>query len=202
LHSPQTVDRIEHLLASGAISQRGIQRLTGVSRASIAAIRAGRHPRQAVEGRESRVEGREPSIPNSDSSTPPLPHSSTAPLVSRCACGARVVQPCLACQLRARPGRIASILISAGRRIVEVEIEPVGIELVGDARRRYEQLLCAKRTRGEATAEQSSTGAMVRRPARRKTSRAAGNQLSLFDLDPPPWELDDAPSRRGMTNDE
>jgi hypothetical protein len=132
--APELVQRVERLLAEGRLSQRNIAKLTGVSRGSVGAIAAGRRPDyEALRRRRQEQE----------------PPKRTGP-PQRCPdCGAMVLMPCLACELK-RDARGAP-----GRRPGPRSGYPDGLlelDLRGEHRARYERV----RARREAEAEQAA----------------------------------------------
>jgi len=126
--APAMIDSIRELLAAGQLSQRKIARRLGVSRGTVAGVAAGRRPDyEAI--RRKREESRQP-IP-------------LGPL-GRCAtCGGLVYQPCRLCELRRQLAKLP-------RRAVDRRpIEPMGVELRGDAKTRYEAVHLARMQQGE-----------------------------------------------------
>lgn len=173
MHRPEIVHRVELLLASEALSLRGIADLIGISRGSVATIKAGRHHHQRIPPDDDR-----------DDSEPALDAGSGP--TGRCpTCGGKVRLPCRACHCRTMPAPIRD----AAEAIQREEIEPLGVRLVGEARRRYEELFLTKRA---ADVEVRATCAYQEKRRQLPRRRPAPNQLPLFDPDPPLWELDDA----------
>ena len=132
--APELVQRVERLLAVGRLSQRKIAKLTGVSRGTVGAIAAGRRP--DYEALRRRRQEHEPP----ERTGPPR----------RCpGCGAMVLMPCLACDLKndargapkprpgPRPGQPDGLL--------ELDLRP-------EHRARYERV----RARREAEAERAA----------------------------------------------
>ena len=172
MHRPEIVHRVELLLASEALSLRGIADLIGISRGSVATIKAGRHHHQR--------------LPPSDDSDDSDSLAVDSGVIDRCpTCGGKVRMPCVACRCRALPKPVRK----AAEAIQREEIKPLGLELVGEARRRYERIRADKGL-GDLNARLLGVQAERRRQLPRRSP--APNQLSLFDRDPPPWELDDA----------
>ena len=122
------IDSIRELLAEGRLSQRKIACRLGVSRGTVASVALGRRPDyEAI--RRRREQREQPIVPGP---------------VARCrTCGGRVHMPCRLCAVReelaARPRRIRD------RR----PLEPLGLELHGDARARYEAVHRERVRRGE-----------------------------------------------------
>ncbi|HQF12648.1 MAG TPA: helix-turn-helix transcriptional regulator, partial [Thermogutta sp.] len=117
-------DKILRLLTEERLSQRQVARLTGVSRATIAAIAKG----------EWHARFRE--RPKDESDQPPAP--------SRCPeCGALVTPPCLACRIRAMRIR-GEILPLPGEGP-----GPLKLELRGPHYARYLEVRAAAMARGE-----------------------------------------------------
>ncbi len=113
------VNEVRRLLADGRLSQRGIARLTGVSRGTVGAIASGRRPDYPRER------------PNGDQ-WPDV----WGPLERCPACGSRVYMPCRACAAR-------SLKVSRPRQgsLASERSEPeLRLELKEEHRRRYEQV--------------------------------------------------------------
>ena len=119
------VRKVRKLLAGGKLSQRKIALITGVSRASIAAIASGKRPDRPAPRPKPLQE-------------PPRP----AGPPQRCpGCGGMVSMPCRACLSRAWKARRTKPSILAGMATLD---EPLGMNLRGGQRRRYEELLVRK----------------------------------------------------------
>lgn len=178
MHRPEIVRRVELLVASEALSLRGIAALVGISRGSVVTIRDGRHHHQRAGS----------SDPAADDEDRPLQRGP----VGRCpTCGGLVEQPCRACHCRTMPRPIRA----AVKAVQQGEIGPLGVELAGEARQRYERIYARKVEESRAGVDREGGREGERERGRRSSRRAlrpAPSQLPLFDREPPPWELDDA----------
>ena len=85
--SAETIESIERMVTSGRYSVRGIAKLTGVSRFSVAAIARGNaQPVRRPKQEQTEAEGESPL---------------SAGIAARCStCGGLVYMPCRACHLR------------------------------------------------------------------------------------------------------
>lgn len=115
--SPVQVDEIRRLLAAGTHSLRKIARRTGVSRGTVAAIAHGRRRDRIPKG-----------DPEDLGEEPPGP-------VQRCPqCGALAQSPCRACRVR------GWLRITRRKEPRQAPEEPLELDLVGESRRRYEEI--------------------------------------------------------------
>jgi len=126
--APTVIDSIRQLLAEGRLSQRRIAKSLGVSRGTVASVADGRRPDYEAL-RRRREESRQPLV--------------LGPL-GRCpTCGGMVHRPCRLCSLRAE-------LAGAPRREPDRRpTEPLGLELRGEARARYEAVHLRRIEQGE-----------------------------------------------------
>ena len=121
------VDSIRGLLAEGELSQRKIAQQLGVSRGTVASVASGRRPDyDALRRREQ--------------SQQPLP---LGPLVRCSTCGGMVHVPCRLCAMRLKMAR------SPKRPVDPRPMEPLGLELRGEARTRYEVVHRKRMKEGE-----------------------------------------------------
>lgn len=132
--APELVQHVERLLAEGRLSQRKIAKLTGLSRGTVGAIATGRRP--DYEALRRRRQEQEP------------PERTGPP--QRCpGCGALVLMPCLACELksdaRGAPKRRPGPPSGHPDAILELDLRP-------EHRARYERV----RARREAEAERAA----------------------------------------------
>ena len=134
--APVVIDRIRRLLAERRLSQRKIAAIVGVSRGSVAGVARGDRPDyEAI--RRKRQEQKDP-----------LPRG---PL-GRCpTCGGKVYMPCRLCQIREQ-------LAAQPRSPRDVRpVEPLSLELRGEALARYEAVHRLRMRQGEL-AEQDADG--------------------------------------------
>lgn len=123
---PHVVAEVKRLLATGLFSQRKIAGTTGVSRGSVHRIATGKRPDY-----EAQQEADEAPIDE-------------GPLVRCTGCGGLQHIPCRVCRDRVHKA------LRRGRRGVQAADPPiVGIELVGEHRRRYEEIRRRKQQAGE-----------------------------------------------------
>ena len=123
--APQIVTEVRRLLAQGALSQRMIARLSGISRGTVRAIANGTRP-DYESLRPAEDEREQPAGP-----------------AARCpGCGGMVYLPCRLCRVRAtiasdpRPTR--------EHRAIPLG-EPLGLDLRPDHRARYEEVRARRR---------------------------------------------------------
>lgn len=136
--APSVIDSIRELLAEGRLSQRKIAKSLGVSRGVVASVADGRRPDYEAL-RRRREENRQP-----------LP---LGPVVRCPTCGGRVHWPCRLCALRER-------LAGAPPRDVDRRpTEPLGLELRGEARARYEAIHLRRMRQGELDNEGDAVAA-------------------------------------------
>ena len=121
---PKTIAEIERMLAEDQLSQRGIARRLGVSRASVNKIALGRRPdydaiAEAIPQEDAL---REALVPKK-----PYRHCPE--------CGVKVQMPCVACRVR-------KALAASGRRLAPAESLPVviGLDLKPEHYERYLQV--------------------------------------------------------------
>ncbi len=122
------IDEIRKLLAEGRMSQRRIAKKMGVSRGAVAGVANGQRP-DYDELRRRREENQEP-IP-------------LGPLARCSTCGGMVYLPCRLCQIREQLARLPQRLAN-GR-----PAEPLGLDLRGEARARYEAVHLRRMRQGE-----------------------------------------------------
>ena len=129
--APARIAEVRRLLAEGVHSQRAIARLTGISRGTVTAVAAGRRPDYVPR-------------PQADASSP-LPRGPCR----RCRrCGALVYMPCHACAIRSRVAHDAK----HRRRIDRGPDVPLGLDLRGEHRKRYEAIRAWRQRAGEPRA--------------------------------------------------
>jgi len=120
--APAIVERIRDLLEEGKLSQRKIATLLGISRGTVARIASGERPDYEAIRQQRRDEQRA------------LP---TGPLRRCDACGAMVYLPCRACATRATMADKSAPQVF--RLFMQLD-EPVGLNLRGADRTRYEEV--------------------------------------------------------------
>jgi hypothetical protein len=126
--APSVIDSIRDLLADDRLSQRQIAQQLGVSRGVVAAVAEGRRPDYAAI-RRRREESKQPVV--------------LGPLRRCPTCGGMVHRPCRLCALREE-------LTGAPPRVMDRRpIEPMGLELRGEARARYEAIHLRRMQQGE-----------------------------------------------------
>ena len=136
--SDERITEVRHLLAEGKLSQRKIAIQTGVSRGTVSAVANGKRPDY------------KPKPPEDEFDLPPGPKG-------RCGeCGGMVYMPCRLCLTRKRIAKEKPI-----RRIDTRPIEPLGLELRGECRRRYEAVRARRSELGEWYQEESDQGGTV-----------------------------------------
>lgn len=120
--APNVVKEVRRLLAEGKLSQREIARINRISRGTVGAIASGKRP----DHENQRPAGDEEGLPGPDG--PPR----------RCPdCGVMVYLPCRACQIRRQ--KASSSKPPLPRRLTPLD-EPLGLDLTGQYRERYEQI--------------------------------------------------------------
>jgi len=111
------IAEVKRLLAEGRLSQNQIARKTGISRSTVQNVANGRRPDYAARRRELTAGG--PTGPT-----------------QRCpGCGGMVEMPCRLCRARAA--------VAAGQRAFRLagkECPPIGVDLQGEERARYEAI--------------------------------------------------------------
>ncbi len=133
--APTVIDDIRQLLAEGKLSQRKIAEQVGVSRGSVASVARGPRPDYESIRRERAVRAAEQE---------PL---KLGPLARCSTCGGKVYMPCRLCALQ---GQWVDVPRGPG---TPSRVEPLGVELRGEARARYEAVHLARMQEGELTEE-------------------------------------------------
>ncbi len=132
--SDKDLAKIEGLLKESDLSQRAIARITGINRNTVNRIAQGKRPdfktlrkdRKRKHHKEVQFRKGKP---------------------GRCKeCGAMVCMPCLLCSIRKKNVDWQCGILDA---CVHYDIKPLGVELAGEERRRYEQLREEKHNQGE-----------------------------------------------------
>lgn len=122
LLDPTYIAEVKRLLATGALSQRYIARLTGISRGTVGQI----------------ARGKRPDYPRRPPK-PPKPVFEPGP-PRRCPrCGGMVLMPCLACRVRE--------IVDEPGRVVRDDDHPLRLDLRPDDRARYEEVRRNRETR-------------------------------------------------------
>ena len=123
--APEIIDRVKRLLATNKHSQREIAKMTGVSRGTIGLIVSGKR----LDIKPVKKRG---------------PYEGT---IGRCpTCGAMVSLPCRVCEFHAKGNTVNELEL-------DPENEPVGIELVGEERKRYDEVHFARLVQEEISEE-------------------------------------------------
>lgn len=127
--APKAVTEVRRLLAEGALSQRQIARLTGISRGTVRAIASGTRP-------------------DYDALRPPEDQSEepAGPAVRCPGCGGKVYLPCRLCKVRSA---IAESPRPSPRLRASPSAEPLELNLRPDHRARYEEVRAGRREREE-----------------------------------------------------
>ena len=126
------IDCIKKLLAEGELSQRKIAKKVGVSRGTVASVASGRRP-DYEQLRHKRQQDQQP-----------LP---LGPLARCPECGGMVYMPCRLCEMRSRRA-------DAPQRSPNAQpTEPLGLDLRGEARARYEAVHLQRMQQGELSEE-------------------------------------------------
>ena len=165
--APQVVADVRRLLTEERLSQRKVARLTGVSRSTIAAIASDKRPDYELLRRSREADWEEPAGP-----------------AVRCpGCGHRVYMPCQLCRLRERlakkrgtgtargtltgiaSGTLDDLARAATPLLVEVTVEPLGVELRPEHRDRYEEVRAWRIKAEELALGNPSLGPYVSFPA-------------------------------------
>ncbi|HLA85987.1 MAG TPA: hypothetical protein VJL29_14440 [Thermoguttaceae bacterium] len=130
------IDAIRELLAEGRMSRRRIARTLGVSRGVVAGVAEGRRPDYDAMRRRR------------EENTQPL---ALGPLRRCPTCGGMVHVPCRLCALREQ---LLETARNTARRMPDLRLtEPLGLELHGEARSRYEAIHSRRMQQGELCVE-------------------------------------------------
>ena len=132
--SDKDLAKIEGFLRESNLSQRAIARLTGINRNTVNRIAQGKRPNF-----QTLQKDRKRKLQNEVQYRRGKPR--------RCKeCGGMVCMPCHLCAIRKKTLKGQKGILAA---CVRYQIEPLGIELDGEERRRYKQLREEKRNQGE-----------------------------------------------------
>ncbi len=170
--APEVIQQVRCLLAEGKLSQRAVARRTRVSRGTVGAIAAGKRPDYR----------RRPPVRNEAATPRPAGPTRRCP-----GCGGMVQMPCRTCGTRKAMADLPGP--PAWLRLGQLD-EPLGLDLRGEHRARYEEIRRRRIQRADSAVEADDPWEAPE-PDDETFELDPADLRDAFEFDDGPTEIDD-----------